>query len=293
VCYCHNPFRYAWNEHEATLARRRDPVSRAMLRALFQRWQRWDRAAARRVDRYVTTSELTRARIKAYLGRDATIVPPPVETHRFRAGPVGDHYVLLSELVSHKRIDIAVRAFDRLRLPLVVIGGGPERRHLERLAGPTVRIAGRLGDREVERLLQSCRALIVTAIEEFGIAAVEAQAAGRPVIARRGGGALETVRDGETGSFWSGGVDELAEAVLALNDAAIDSRACVENAARFSVDAFKRGLLAEVELAMDPRTRDGQRPVRGEPRFRSTAGQGVAAQRGVSAALPRPSALPH
>jgi glycosyltransferase involved in cell wall biosynthesis len=273
VCYCHNPFRYIWNEREATLRGLRDPVTRAVLRALFDRWRRWDRAAAQRVDRYVTTSQLTVARVKAYLGRDATIVHPPVDTHRFRPGRVGDHYVVLSELVFHKRIEVAVRAFNLLGLPLIVVGGGPEARRLERLAGPTVRLAGRLGDLEVANLLRSCRALIVTAIEEFGIAAVEAQAAGRPVIARRGGGALETIRDGKTGCFWSGGPAELAAAVLAFDDGAIDPRACVENASRFSVDAFKRRLLTEVELATSRATPGGERPLRRTPPLRAADGE--------------------
>ena len=131
---------------------------------------------------------------------------------------------MLSELVSHKQIDVAIEAFNRLRLPLVIAGGGPDRRRLRRLAGPTIRFAGRVSDAEAARLLASCRALVVTTGEEFGIAAVEAQAAGRPVIARAAGGLLENVVDGVTGCLWEGGADELAEAVTRFDPDSVDSR---------------------------------------------------------------------
>ena len=147
-----------------------------------------------------------------------------MDTARFSPGAVGDHYVLVSELMAHKQIDVAIAAFNRLRLPLVVIGDGPDYRRLKRQAGPTIHFTGRLPDASVAEVLQSARALIVTSIEEFGIAAVESQASGRPVIARRGGGALETIVDGRTGCLWSGGADELARAVLEFDDAAIDPR---------------------------------------------------------------------
>src|SRR5437763_52765 len=167
----------------------RDPLSRAALRALFRRWRQWDWIAAQRVDRYVTNSRTTQARIRAYFGRESTVVHPPVETSRFRPGPVSDHYLVLSELMPHKRIDVAVEAFNRMRRPLVVAGDGPDIRRLRRLAGPTIRFAGRVSDDEAGRPPQSCRALVVTAAEEFGIAAAEAQAAGRPPTAPRPGGA--------------------------------------------------------------------------------------------------------
>ena len=184
VCYCHNPFRYAWTEREATL-RARNPLTRPALRLLLNRWRQWDWIAAQRVDRYVANSRLTATRIQRYFGRESTVLYPPVETGRFRPAPVGEHYMVLAELMAHKRIDVAVRAFDALRLPLLVVGDGPELRRLRRIAGPTVTFTGRVSDERVADLLARARALVVTATEEFGIAAVEALAAGRPVIARR------------------------------------------------------------------------------------------------------------
>jgi glycosyltransferase involved in cell wall biosynthesis len=248
VSYCHNPFRYAWNDRDSTLARR-NPVTRRFLRTAFHRWRQWDWAAAQRTTRYVANSQITQARIRTYFAREADIVHPPVDTWRFSPGPVGDHYAVVSELMSHKQIDVAIAAFNALRRPLVIVGDGPAARALRRKAGPTIRFTGRVSDAEVAQTLQGARALVVTAVEEFGIAAVESQAAGRPVIARAGGGALETVLDGVTGCFWSGGADELATAVLEFDDAAVDPEACVRQATRFDASTFRRELMREVELA--------------------------------------------
>jgi glycosyltransferase involved in cell wall biosynthesis len=249
VSYCHNPFRYAWNERDPTLAQRRNPVTRAFLRDFFIRWRKWDRRAAQRTDRYIANSIITQSRINEYYGREANVVYPPVDTERFSPGRVGDHYAVVSELMPHKQINVAVGAFNQLRLPLVVVGDGPAGRSLQKQAGPTIRFTGRVSDAEVADILRRARALIVTAVEEFGIAAVESQASGRPVLARRAGGAVETIVEGVTGGFWSGGPTELAKAVLRFDDAAIDPRACVENARRFDRDSFRTGILAEVDAA--------------------------------------------
>jgi glycosyltransferase involved in cell wall biosynthesis len=263
VSYCHNPFRYAWNDREQTLARR-DPVTRMFLRGAFRRWRQWDWIAAQRTNRYVANSRVTQARIRAYFGREASIVHPPVNTERFSPGPVGEHYLIVSELMAHKQIDVAITAFNRLRLPLVIIGDGPHARRLQRLAGPTVQLVGRRSDLEVAELIQSARALIVTSVEEFGIAAVESQAAGRPVIARAAGGVLETVIDGITGCFWTGGPEELAQTVLGFDEEAVDPEVLVGHARRFGRQAFREGLIGEIEAARanDPRPgRGGRRPL--------------------------------
>ncbi len=248
LSYCHNPFRYAWNDRDQVLSRR-GPLTRPFLRGAFRRWRHWDRTAAQRTNRYVANSLTTRARIRAYFGRDASVVHPPVDTSRFTAGSVGDHYVIVSELMPHKQIDIAIAAFNKLRLPLVVVGDGPEARRLKRDASPMIEFAGRLPDAAVAEVVRSARAMIVTSVEEFGIAAVESQAAGRPVIARRGGGALETVLDGVTGSFWSGGPRELAQAVLQFDDGVVDPSACRTNAERFDTARFRASMLAELGAA--------------------------------------------
>jgi glycosyltransferase involved in cell wall biosynthesis len=176
---------------------------------------------------------------------------------------VGDHYVVLAELMAHKRIDIAVEAFSRLGLPLIVVGDGPEGRRLRRLAGPNVRFTGRIADAQVARVLEGARALVVTATEEFGIAAVEALAAGRPVIALDEGGVRESVEPGVTGAFYERNDPEaLAEAVLAFDALAVDPAVCRAAAQRFSVPRFQDRLAAIVaEATSDERPpRPGERP---------------------------------
>jgi glycosyltransferase involved in cell wall biosynthesis len=264
VCYCYNPFRYAWSEREATLAAR-PPIVRAGLRLVLNRWRQWDWIAAQRVDRYVAISELTAARVKRYLGRESTILHPPVELERFHPAPpdeIGDHYLVLAELMAHKRIDVAIRAFNALGRPLVVVGDGPEARRLRRLAGPNITFAGRVGDERAAELLRTARALVVTAAEEFGIAAVEALASGRPVIALESGGVLESVVPGATGTYYPVSTPEaLAAAVSEFDPDAIDPQACRAAAERFGTRRFQaalRGVVAEA-VAAERAPRGGER----------------------------------
>jgi glycosyltransferase involved in cell wall biosynthesis len=261
VSYCYNPFRYAWNAREATLSRRPPPL-RAALAVIFSRWRQWDWMAAQHVDQYIAISDTTRRRIERYWGRPASIVHPPVQVERFspvERDAVGDYYLVLAELMSHKRIDVAVRAFNSLGRPLVIVGDGPEQRRLARMAGPGVRFAGRATDEQVASLLQRCRALVVTATEEFGLAAVEAQAAGRPVIALADGGVLETVRTPETGAFYARPDPRaLAAAVEGFDDRAVDPAVCVANAELFSARRFHERLSEEVARACE---RDASEPV--------------------------------
>src|SRR4051794_10258491 len=250
VCYCHNPFRYAWTEREATVAARPAPL-RLPLRVLLSRWRQWDWMAAQRVDRYVANSSLTARRIHRYFGRDAEVLHPPVELERFHPGAVGGFYLVVAELMAHKQIDVAVKAFNRLRAPLVVVGDGPEAGRLSRLAGPTVRFTGRLPDERVAELMRSARALVVTAAEEFGIAAVESLASGRPVIALGAGGVLESVVEAETGAYYLRNDPEaLAEVVARFDPHAFDPAACVAAAERFTPARFKASLRAIVDDAV-------------------------------------------
>jgi glycosyltransferase involved in cell wall biosynthesis len=275
VCYCHNPFRYAWSEREATLGTS-GRLLRPGLRWLFNRWRQWDWIAAQRVDRYVANSYITSRRVARYFNRDATVLYPPVETERFTPGRVADYYLVVSELMPHKRISVAVEAFARLGLPLVVVGDGPDGRRLRRMAPANIAFEGRVSDERAAQLFEGCRALVVTATEEFGIAAVEAQAAGRPVIAYAEGGALETVIEGDTGTlFHPCRPEALAEAVRRFDADSVAPEACIDNAQRFDVRRFQAGLRAIVEETSElerpprplsrPRGRGRLRPVLVEP----------------------------
>jgi glycosyltransferase involved in cell wall biosynthesis len=254
VCYCHSPFRYAWHERRRALEEA-PPALRALLGAELSRIRRWDVRASRRVDVYIANSELTRERIRSYYGREAEVVHPPVETHRFAPAEGGDSLLVVSEVVRHKRLEIALEAARRAHVPIAIAGSGPDHASLSE-AFPEARFLGRLDDEELARAYASARALLVPGTEEFGIAAVEAQAAGRPVIAAAAGGALETVIDGQTGLLVApGDTEALRRAIERLDELEFDPARAVQNAQRFSVAAFKRRFQELVDAALSERAR--------------------------------------
>jgi glycosyltransferase involved in cell wall biosynthesis len=249
VCYCHAPFRYAWYEEARAIAE--TPfVLRFALRRQLRRIRRWDLAASHRVDAYIANSQLCQERIKRYYGRDAPIVHPPVETSRFSPADPGDSLLVVSEIVRHKRLDVALEAARRAHAPISVVGSGPDYAALSE-AYPEAEFLGRVGDEDLERLYASARAVLVPSMEEFGITAVEAQAAGRPVIAAAVGGALETVVEGQTGLFANlGDVESFVHAIQSIDALNFDPARGVQNAERFSVASFERRLSAEVSRAV-------------------------------------------
>jgi len=253
VCYCYTPFRYAWYEQERALAETPRPL-RPLLGAQLARIRRWDLAASQRVDEYIAISQLSRERIKRYYGRDAHVIHPPVETHRFSPGTPGDKLLVVSELVRHKRLHVALEAARRAHAPIQVVGSGPDHAALQD-AYPEAEFLGRAGDEELAALYAGARALLMPSMEEFGITAVEAQAAGRPVIAAAAGGALETVLDGETGRLVAlDDVDAFTAAIGEIDQFGFDPARAIANAERFSVAAFQRRLAARVQAALAGRT---------------------------------------
>lgn len=241
VCYCHAPFRYAWYEEARALEEAKAPL-RPLLRLQLRRMRRWDLGASRRVDVYIANSELTRERIKRYYGRDSTVLHPPVETERFEIGTPGEALLVVAEVVRHKRVHVALEAARRAGAPIRIVGLGPDHAAL-RAAYPEAEFLGRVSDTELAELYPQARAVIVPSREEFGISAVEAQAAGRPVIAAAQGGALETVVEGKTGLLAPlDDVDAFAEAIREIGRLELDPLAARSNAERFSVAAFRRRL---------------------------------------------------
>ncbi|HEV7162298.1 MAG TPA: glycosyltransferase [Solirubrobacteraceae bacterium] len=252
VCYCHAPFRYAWYEQERALGEM-PPSLRPLLRLQLARMRSWDLRASRRVDAYIANSELTRERIRRFYGRQASIVHPPVETERFSVGTPGEHLLVVSEIVRHKRVHIALEAARRAHAPIRIVGSGPELEAL-RASYPEADFLGRLDDAQLAELYASARAVIVPSMEEFGITAVEAQAAGRPVIAASAGGALETVIDGETGRLVRlDDVDSFAGAILEIDGLGLHPALAVKNAERFSVAKFQAGISEHVQMALQQR----------------------------------------
>jgi glycosyltransferase involved in cell wall biosynthesis len=249
VCYCYTPFRYAWYEQERALAET-PALIRPLLRRQLERIRRWDLSTSRRVDAFIAISELSRERIKRYYGRDAPVIHPPVETHRFTTGEPGDALLVVSEIVRHKRVQVALEAARRAHAPIRVVGSGPDHAALSE-AYPEAEFVGRASDQELAELYASARAVVVPSLEEFGIVAVEAQAAGRPVIAASAGGSLETVLDGQTGRLARlDDVQAFVDAIETVDALDFDPAHAVENAERFSVAAFQQRLSAHVEHAV-------------------------------------------
>ncbi len=250
LCYCLAPTRYVW-EFEAYAAREAlSPALRVALRPVVAALRRWDYAVAQReTTHFVAISREIQARIRRYYGRESVILHPPADLARFRpAATHDDYYLIVSRLIPYKRIDLAVRAFTRLGQRLLIAGTGRDREALEALAGPTVEFLGYVPDEEVVELYARCRAFVFPGREDFGITPLEAQAAGRPVIAYGAGGALDTVIEGETGTFFHALTPEaLAAAVTRFDADAVDPLACRANAERFAPERFARELGALVE----------------------------------------------
>ena len=247
ICYSHSPFRYVWHERKRAIEEFPAPL-RPLGKRMLDRIRRWDLEASTRVDHYIANSELTRARIAEFYGRDSVVIHPPVDFDRFApAAEHGDYFLVVCELVRHKNVDVALAAAKLAGVPVKVVGQGPEATSL-RQAHPEVDFLGRLGDRELAEVYERARAFVMPAVEEFGIVAVEAHAAGRPVLAAAKGGALEIVLDGVTGAFvLPRDVEATAAAMREVEWEGFDPVAIRARAEEFSAPRFQQKLMAEVE----------------------------------------------
>jgi glycosyltransferase involved in cell wall biosynthesis len=248
IAYVHSPMRYVWDQHDAYFGPADSWLSRTGM-SLWRRYlQHWDTRSAERVDYFVANSNNVAAKIETLYGRPASVIHPPVDAERFRLGNRQEpYYLIVSALVPYKRIDIAVAAFNRLKLPLKIAGDGPMREKLSKMARPNVEILGWIDDQALPALYASCQALIFPGEEDFGIVPLEAQASGRPVVAYGKGGALETILPLDnmgvaTGVFFRESTSEsLIEAVRIFqqNRHRFDPAAIRCHACRFSRDRFK------------------------------------------------------
>lgn len=213
VCYCHTPMRYVWDMYHDYLESA-GRIARILMPPLIHYLRMWDLASASRVDHFVANSSYVAKRIKKHYHRDAEVIHPPVATSDFSISErQEDFYLMVGQLVSYKRVDLAVEAFNRSGKQLIIIGEGEQRKELERLAKENIKIKGRQPFSVIKEYYMNAKALVFPGVEDFGIVPVESMASGRPVIAFRGGGALETVVENKTGLFFDQQTPE------SLNDA--------------------------------------------------------------------------
>ncbi|GAB91322.1 glycosyltransferase [Gordonia rhizosphera] len=247
VCYCHSPMRYVWNMYQ-DYREQAGPVKRAVMGPFSHYVRNWDAVSAMRVDDFIANSDNVRQRISRYYRREAQVVHPPVSVDDFApvtGSEVGEHYLMVGELVRYKRPDLAVEAFNRMRRPLVVIGGGEMLGEIKRLAGPTVTVLGTQSFESLRYHYAHCRGLIFPGEEDFGIVPVEAMASGRPVLALRRGGALETVVDGLSGLFFDDqNVDAIIDGVERMDKFDLDVPSVVAHARCFAEPVFRDNMWA-------------------------------------------------
>ena len=242
VCYCLTPMRYAWDQFDAYFGPARlGRVGSGLMRPVMARLARWDRDTADRADRYVAISHYVAGRIRRYYNRQATVVYPPVDTVFFTPGTAAPERfaLVVSALVPYKRIDLAVEACRLARIPLKVVGDGPDRARLERAAGPDVEFLGRQPNDVVRDCYRRAAVTLLPGEEDFGIVPLEAQACGRPVVALGRGGAAETVRPGVTGALVSEATAEaMADAIAETVSRPFDVAAIRAHAERFGRERF-------------------------------------------------------
>jgi len=262
ICYCLAPTRYVWQLDNYLAGEELPPVASWLIKPLIRLLRSWDYAAAQRVTHFVAISSAIKARIRRFYNRDAEVIYPPVDTQRFQPVPrdaVEDYYLIVSRLAPYKRIDLAVRAASEMGLPLKIAGAGRDLERLRALAGDNVEFLGYVSDDALPQLMAKCRALLFPGLEDFGITPVQAQAAGRPVLAFRGGGALDTVVPGETGEFFEQATADALKSVWRRFDAdAYDPEIIRRHALRFDTALFRERISAYVQQAWQAHQQRGK-----------------------------------
>lgn len=256
ICYCHSPMRYIW-DHYHTYRERSGRLTRLMMPLLSSKLRMWDVTNSARVDKFVANSNHVSNRIEKYYRRDAEVIFPPVDTDEFspiEADELEDYYLLAGELVSYKRPDLAIDAFNENGKKLVVIGEGPERKQLEKRAKGNISFIGKVPFEELKSHFAKCKALIFPGEEDFGIIPVEVMASGRPVIAYARGGALDTVLDGITGVYFNEQTQGALNGAI-LNFESVEDKITVKNccdqADKFSIENFHTSMNSIVRRTLD------------------------------------------
>ena len=249
ICYCLTPTRYVWRYQQYAEQENLGTMTRAVLNPFLTLLRVWDRLAADRVDHFIAISEAIRQRIAFFYRRDSVIIHPPVDTTRFLPGTqTEDYYLFVGRLVPYRRLDVLIQAFNKLDRPLYIAGSGRDRERLEALALPNVKFLGFVPDEDLPDLFARARAFLFPGEEDFGIAPIQAMAAGRPVIAYNGGGAKETVIDGTGVLFDRQTVDDIVQVIESFDTDAVSPAFIRRHAEKFDTRVFQQKIGRFVEL---------------------------------------------
>ncbi len=268
ICYCHTPVRYGWEMEDAYLSDFRVPkLLQSPIRKALMRLRRWDMTSAKRVDVFIANSRTTQERIRRFYGRESTVIHPPVN-EQFFTGRIAssrpqdrNYFLALGRLVPYKRFDLLIEVANRLHLPLKIAGSGSDFKRLQKLAGPTVQMLGHVPESEISNLYTHARAFLFPQIEDAGVAALEAQASGTPVIALGQGGALDTVMHGITGIlFPEQSVRSIENALLEWEAVAWDGAAIRRHAEQFREENFSKKLQQSIQQALCTFCRSAESP---------------------------------
>ncbi|MEA3273099.1 MAG: glycosyltransferase [Patescibacteria group bacterium] len=254
ICYCHTPMRYAWDDcHKYTQEFYYPSFIKKMVPLGMNYIRIWDKLAAQRVDYFIANSNLVKKRIGKYYKEQAKVIYPPLFLEHFKRSQEktsAEYYLMVGRLVPYKKFDLGVKVFNKLGLPLKIVGGGPQYKNLKRMANKNVELLGGLksSSKELIEVYQNCKALIYPQEEDFGLVPLEAMAMGKPVIAYRKGGAVETVKEGVTGIFFNNqDVSSLEKALKKFEKKEFNPQIIREHAKSFSKERFKQEILDFIE----------------------------------------------
>lgn len=248
ICYLLTPTRYLWSGYEDYF---KNPFLRFFSKPAVSYLRQWDIIAAERPDKYIAISTEVKERIKKYYGKDSTLIFPPLMhlENRVNEKNPEDFFLLVSRLVNYKRVDLAIKSFNKLSLPLKIVGTGAQMSYLKSIANENIEFLGDLTDSKLSFYYKNCKALIFPGLEDFGLVMIEAQSFGKPVIAFRGGGAQDIVIEGKTGEFFDKqNEDSLIDALQKFQGKSYNTKLCKENALRFSFENFKNQLLKSINI---------------------------------------------
>lgn len=243
ICYCLTPTRYLWSGHKEYF---KNPLLRFISKPIVLYLKFWDKIAAIRPDAYIAISKEVKRRIGRYYGKQSSVIYPPIwiPVESVPAAPQSPYYLIVSRLVPYKKIDLAIKAFNKLKLPLKIVGIGSQMNKLKAMAGPTIQFLGYLTDKELVRYYSECHALVFPGLEDFGLTILEAQGFGKPVIAFAAGGGRETIIEGKTGVFFNKSrVESLIAAINKLNNLSINSEDCTNQAKKFGFEQFRNNFM--------------------------------------------------